>query len=400
MSWLVPIVGLFYASGLATNQLPIEVRGQTQTAYWTVGISGAALFFVSLLAHEVGHALVARREGIGVEGISLWLLGGLAKLEHEAENAGAELRIAVVGPLTSAAVGLVFLFMHQALSGSSGLQALFGSLFGWLGFINLLLAAFNLLPGAPLDGGRVLTALLWMRTRNQTAAQVAGARVGQVLGAGLLALGVFLLQGDDGRNGIWVLVVGVYILVSATSELRSTAALGLLRDIRVREIMDPDPPVLPEWMMVSDLVANAAAYLPHTAFATRSIDGKVTGLVTAEAIQAADPRSWSLLRLADLAFPVDRLLVAGVDDSVLVTMQRARTGVTGRVLVLRPDGRIAGLVGPDITARAAAIQHNRRPVAATVPGPLPPLPPSRDPWDQSSPPTAHSSGPPSAWPTR
>jgi Zn-dependent protease len=362
MSLTVPIIGLVYAVTLAENRFPILVPGQTSTSYWVAGILGALMFFVSLLAHEVGHALVARREGIGVEGISLWLLGGVAKLEHEADNAGAELRIAAIGPLTSFAVGVVFWFFHEAVSGGTGLTELYVELFGWLAFINVILAAFNLLPGSPLDGGRVLSALLWMQTRDQTAAQNAAARFGQVLGGCMTALGVFLLMGGSGANGngILVIFVGGYILMSATTELRATASMGLLRGVRLSEVMDVDPPVLPAWMTVHDLVATAPRFHPHTAFPIRDINGRISGLLTAEAVQATDPRTWPTLRLGDLAFPIDRVQTARTDESVLVTVQRTRNSATGRVLVVHPDGRVAGVVGNDVADRAMHIQQARQ----------------------------------------
>ncbi len=356
MSWLVPLIGLLYAVTLAENRFPFEVPGQSTAAYWVAGIGGAFLFFGSLLAHEVGHALVARREGIGVEGISLWLLGGLAKLEHEARTAGAELRIAGIGPLTSAAVGVAFFLVHRGLSGAGGATELAADLFGWLALINLLLAAFNLLPGAPLDGGRVLGALLWLQSGDQTRAQAAAARVGQVLGAGLLVLGAYLTFGDSNENGIWLLFVGGYIFASAGSELRSSASLGVLRGVRLGEVMDTDPPVLPEWMTVGDLVTGSGAYAPHAAFPIQGIDGRITGLLTADAVQASDPRLWATMRLRDLAFPIDRVQTALVDDPVLTTLQRARSAAVDRVLVLWPDGRVAGVVGPDSGQRAAELR--------------------------------------------
>jgi Zn-dependent protease len=362
MSLTVPIVALVYAVTLAENRFPILVPGQTTTSYWVAGIIGALMFFVSLLAHEVGHALVARREGIGVEGISLWLLGGVAKLEHEADNPGSELRIAAIGPLTSFAVGVVFWFFHEAVSGGTGLTELYVELFGWLAFINVILAAFNLLPGSPLDGGRCLSALLWMQTRDQTSAQTAAARFGQVLGGCMTALGVFLLMGGSSAsgNGILVIFVGGYILMSATAELRASASMGLLRGVRLSEVMDVDPPVLPAWMTVHDLVATAPRYHPHTAFPIRDINGRISGLLTAEAVQATDPRSWPTLRLGDLAFPIDRVQTARTDETVLVTVQRTRNSATGRVLVVHPDGRVAGVVGNDVADRAMHIQQARQ----------------------------------------
>lgn len=406
MSWIVPVVGLVYAVTLAENRFPVTVPGESRGAYWLVGISGAILFFLSLLAHEVGHAVVARREGIGVHGISLWLLGGVAKLEHEAGTPGAELRIAAVGPVTSAGVGLVFLLLHNAISGGlqgPGLIAIFAELFSWLAFINLLLAGFNLLPGAPLDGGRVFSALVWMGTHDQTRAQAIGARVGQALGAALIAGGAYLGFSLGNPNGIWALIVGAYILASASSELRATAAMGVLRDVTVAEVMDADPPVLPDWMTVHDLAATAARYQPHTAFVVHGMDGRVTGLLTAEAVQASDPRSWPALRLSDLAFPLSRVQTAGLHDSVLVTAQRAHTGGSGRALVLAPDGRIAGVVGDDLTARALAITQTRPAAVAPSPSSPPPPPPPVTSPAPTSPGLAGTSlpaGPPTSWPGR
>jgi Zn-dependent protease len=353
MSWLVPLIALLYVWNLAELRFPYEVPGQSAGAYWAAGLLGAFLFFASLLAHELGHALVARHEGIGVSGISLWLLGGVAKMESEPRTAGAELRIAGVGPLTSAAVGVGFFLVGLAFDGATGMVELFADLCGWLAFLNLLLAAFNLLPGAPLDGGRVLGALLWMQTRDQTRAQQVAARVGQVLGAALLAVGLAILASDDNGNGIWLAIVGAYIMMSAGSELRSTPTLGVLRAVRVGQVMEPDPPVLPEWMSVQDLVATAGRYRPHTAFAVQGPDGRLTGLLTGDAVSATDPRQWPYLRLADLAFPIDRVAIASVDDPVLSTVQRARSGATDRVIVLHPDGRIAGITGPEAAQRAA-----------------------------------------------
>jgi len=379
MSWLVPVIAVVYVVSLAKNRFPYEVPDQSSNAYWVAGAVGAGCFFMSLLAHEVGHALVARREGIGVQGISLWLLGGVAKLEREADSAGAELRIAGVGPLTSAGVGLVFLFLNRALATGVGITELYSEVFWWLAFINLLLAAFNLLPGAPLDGGRVLSALLWMQSRDQTRAQATAARVGQALGGALLAGGAFILFGDQNESGIWLLLVGGYIFVNARSELRATPSLALLRGVRIGAVMDPSPPVLPDWMTVQDLVATAQRYHPHTNFPVRGIDGRITGLITADVVRASDPRTWSTLRLVDLAFPLARVGTATADESVLSMVQRTRSGATDKVLVLDHAGAIAGITGPDAAPRALSLADSR-----DHPPPPPPGPPS---------------GPPPAWPT-
>ena len=208
MDWSVPIIALLYTWILATDRFPYEQPGLSDTAYWLAGIAGALLFFASLLAHEVGHAVVARREGIGVHRISLWLLGGLTHLESNAETPKAEIRIAAIGPLTSAAVGVLCIGVDWLVA-DTGTAGLLGHVFAWVGFLNLLLAAFNMIPASPLDGGKVLAGIIWSRTGSATGATVTAARVGMVAGAAMATYGIFNL--DGGGFGFWLVIVGVFI---------------------------------------------------------------------------------------------------------------------------------------------------------------------------------------------
>lgn len=351
MSWVVPFVALLYAVSLAQGQLPNAVPGQPDSSYWIVGGLGAVLFFASLLAHEMGHALVARREGIGVEGVSLWLLGGIARLSHEPDTAGKELRISGIGPVASGACALAFWFAGLALDGGFGLFALLAELFLWLAVTNALLALFNLLPGAPLDGGGVLAAVLWMATRDRTRSQTIAAVIGLALGVALTVLGVLFLV-DGGGNGIWLVVVGVFIAGAARERLRAGPTLGVLRQARAADVMVADPPVLPEWSTVQDVVRRADDLAPHRSFPVQSADGRITGLLTAEAVMAVAPERWPALRVTDLAFPIERVPIALVDEPVLTTIQRTRENPSGRVLVLWPDGRVAGVLGADAAGLA------------------------------------------------
>ncbi|MBI2709617.1 MAG: site-2 protease family protein [Actinobacteria bacterium] len=371
MSWSVPLIALAYAAVLAGNRLPAEAPGQARSAYWIAGLIGAALFFLSLLAHEIGHALVARREGIGVLGISLWLLGGVTRMDHEAGSAGAELRIAGVGPLTSAACGVVFLALNRTLVDQLGTAELYGALFGWLGGLNLLLAAFNLLPGSPLDGGRVLSAALWRIAGDQTQGQQIAATVGQVLGAGLLLVGGILTFGDTNTNGFWMLIAGAFIFSAATAERRSAPGLAVLRRVRLGQVMRPDPPVLPEWMSVQDLVARTPGLAPHEAVVTQAMDGRITGLVTAALVRATDPATWTRLTLRDVAFPIGRLVTARVDAPVAAAVQRASHAPCDRILVLDDSGRVVGITGPEAADQAERLAA---PAPPMPPGPYPPGP--------------------------
>ena len=360
MSITVPLVALLYAFTLAQNRFPITAPGHSDGSYWVAGIVGALFFFVSLLAHEVGHALVARREGIGVEGISLWLLGGVAKLEHEADNAGAELRIAGIGPLTSFAVGVVFWFFHEALSGGTGLTELYVELFGWLAFINILLAAFNLLPGSPLDGGRgAERPALDAHPRPDGRAGGGGplrpgtrCRAPRCRRAALLrrpqperrlrppGRRLHPLQRDVRAEGVGLDGAAPRRAPLRGDGRRPAGPAGVDDGARPRRHRPPLP-------------------APHRLPRPRPRTGASAACSPPRRCRRAT-RAVADLRLSDLAFPVDRVQTGRTDDSVLVTLQRTRSSASGRVLVLHPDGRVAGVAGNDVAERALQVQHIRQ----------------------------------------
>ncbi len=347
-SWTVVLIAALYTFSLAQGQFPQQVPGLSVAEYWAAGAFGALLFFVSLLAHEVGHALVARREGVGVTGIDLWLLGGMAKLESSPETAGAELRISAVGPFVSAGVGLGFLGLHHLLSGG-GTDGLLAVVFGWLGFINLVLAAFNILPAAPLDGGRVLAALLWMANGDEAAATASAARVGQALGWGLSGLGAYLFFGFQNEAGIWLLLVGFYILSAATAELRRAPLIKAVTGVQVGQVMTPAPAPVPGWSSVEQFLWNIDRSTRHDAFPVADPGGRITGLLTSSVVSQLRPDQWGQLRVDDVAFPIDRVLQVPAEAPVLGTLQRMAGTQIGDAVVLGSDGRVVGLLnGPSV----------------------------------------------------
>ncbi len=353
MSWVVPLVATLYAVTLAQGPLPDGVPGQPDSSYWIGGLAGAVLFFLSLLAHEMGHALVGRAEGIGVRGITLTLLGGYTQFETEPATPGAELRVSGVGPVANIVCGALFYGGAQVVRSEPGLLAVMGEMFAWLAFVNILLAAINLLPGAPLDGGAVLGAVVWMITRDRTRAQSITSVIGLVLGAGIGAWG-FLLMTQGSPLGIWALIVGGFIGFNAAGRLRSAPTLGALRTTLLGAVMLADPPVVLEQSTLSDVVARADAWQPHTAFPVQAPDGRITGLLTADVVMAVDPHRWSEVRAVDVAWPLDRVPTASTDEPVLTALQRSEGADVDRILVVWPDGRVAGIAGRDAANRALA----------------------------------------------
>ena len=352
----MPVIALLYTATLATGQFPARAPGLSSGLYWAAGAFGALLFFASLLAHEVGHALVARREGVGVSGIDLWLLGGMAKLETSPPSAGAELRISAIGPVTSGAVGLGFLALHHALGGtgifgggtgapgSGDVAVLLAIVFGWLGFINLLLAGFNLLPASPLDGGRVLAGLLWWRSGNEAASSATAARVGQLLGGGMAGFGTWLLLTGRGDSGLWLALVGWYILASASSELKRAPLMEALSGLRVGDAMSAPPPPVPDWFSIEQFLHGLDRSLPFLAYPVTGLDGRPTGLLTADAVRGLHATQWPSLRVSDVAFPIDRVLTVSPSEGLLNTLQRLGHRPVDRALVLSPAGHVVGLI--------------------------------------------------------
>ena len=216
LSWTVLLVAGLITLTLANSILPIAAPGFSDAAYWVVGILTAGGFLASILLHELGHSVVAEREGVRVDGITLWLLGGVARLRGEPQTPGAELRIAAAGPAVSVALAVGLFAAGWALS-AFGLSSLLVAGVIWLGLINGVLALFNLLPFAPLDGGRITKALLWRRHGDRDRATITTAVAGRVGGYALIGLGLlqFLYIGG---GGLWMAFIGWFVLGTARAE--------------------------------------------------------------------------------------------------------------------------------------------------------------------------------------
>lgn len=355
-TWSVPVIAAVYAAWLALGQFPLDVPDRSAAAYWAAGALAAVLFFVSLLGHEIAHALVARGERIGVSGITLWLLGGVTRLDRDAPDAGAEFRISVVGPLSSLVIAAIFWLAHELTRGTAE-PNLISVMFGWLAIVNLALAVFNLIPAAPLDGGRVLSSILWWRSGDAASANAWAARVGVVVGVVLAGAGLWQMAAGSGAGGIglWGVLIGWWIATTARSELRSAPVRERLRSVRAGEVMMAAPPVAPSWVTIEEFLAGLPAGTPHRAFPVCRADGNLVGLLTAAQVAQTDASTRRQLHVDELAFPLDRIVVAGVDDPLLTVVQRLDGQASPDVLVLWPDGRVAGIVGHDQMRRAATV---------------------------------------------
>jgi Zn-dependent protease/CBS domain-containing protein len=372
MSWSLLIIAGVFALGLAEGRFPSSDPGHTTAAYWLASMVTVLLFFASILGHELSHAIVARRNGLPVEGITLWLLGGVARLGGEAKSPGAELRIAGVGPITSAGFGAVFWVMAQGADGL-GLSGLAVSVLAWLALINLVLAAFNSVPAAPLDGGRVLAALWWWRSGDRTRGLVGAATLGRWLGIGLMAFAAWQFLADDAVLALWTAVIGWFIWQSAVADGRSAITRRSLAGITAVEAARPDPPVVDEWLTVDGLVAMLGDGGDHTAFVVRESDGVLRSIVTLDEIRRVPPNRRSLVRLGEIAIPIADVTTAWATDSLLSALDRVPGDHRPEIVVYDERMCLVGVVSrADLARLVHAASSGGHPKAPPPPPPPPP----------------------------
>jgi Zn-dependent protease len=351
---LLLIAGLLTLS-LAADQFPSEFPGEPTAAYWIVGLAAAGLFFASVLAHEIAHSLVARRHGVEVDGITLWMLGGVAKLGGESPTAGAELRIASAGPATS--VGLAALFAASAYTATAlGAPGLIGSALAWLALINGILAVFNLIPAAPLDGGRILSSLLWFHHGNRHRAAATAAQVGVVFGWLLIGIGGVGWFAGLGFGTLWTALIGWFLISAARAEGQVARARLAFGDVHVRDVMRPDPPRVRGWLTVDEFLRDDAPRLHDPVAVVERFDGSVAGLVSIDRLRSAPPQEGVMRRVQDFAVSIATLRSAHPDDLVADLAARPVRGRVGHTLVFDGD-RLVGLVAPEALAPGQAVSR-------------------------------------------
>ena len=336
-SWL--IVFALVTWSLAAGYFPTEFPGGARPAYWLAAALTALIFFVSILVHELGHSWVALRHGIPIRGITLFVFGGLAQIGREPATPAAEFRIALAGPLTS--LGLAGLFA-AAWFVTREITLVAGAAF-WLARINLMVALFNLVPGFPLDGGRLLRAVAWHWTGSFDRATHMATVAGRVISTLLMGIGVFTALGGDVLGGVWLLLIGWFLEHAAGATEAEAGLRALLRGVTVAQAMTHECARVARDRTLGQLVREEVLGAGRRCFLVTD-DGRLAGLVTLHQIKQVPADRRDGVKAEEVMTPAAQLAVVRPEDTMLAALQRMDDGDVAQLPVIA-DGNLLGMIG-------------------------------------------------------
>jgi Zn-dependent protease len=349
LNWGVLLVAVLLAFSLAQVSLPQVAPRHPGSAYWFAAVIGVLAFLASLVGHELGHSYVAKRNGVHVVEITLWLFGGVAKLEGDADDPGAEFRIAAAGPAMSGLLAALAGAAAWAVERADGSRVLVALLI-WLCAINVVLAVSNLLPAFPLDGGRMLRAVLWRRSGRKRPATRTASLIGQVLAVTMIVVAAVIMWRSSVWSGVWILALGLFLAVAARSEWAASAARPELLGHPVGEFRRGLPLPLTPNSTVADLERVLAAN-PHAVLVPVTDEqGAVSSLVTRDAVSRIPPAQRKVVPIRSLSEPMVGLPRVHPTETVDQVVARLGRGRSWWALVVDGNGVEGVLCSDDVDA--------------------------------------------------
>lgn len=352
-SWLIVFALIVWTLGATV--FPTQNPHLSSGTYAAMAVAAAFLFFTSLLLHELGHALQARREGVEIEGITLWLFGGVASFKGMFPSAGAELRIALAGPAVSMVLGGIFVGVAAALHRPEAVDGVAA----WLGYINLLLLAFNMLPALPLDGGRVFRALLWRSKGDFASATRIAAAAGRGFAYMMIALGLVALVFGGSWSGAWLAFLGWFLLQASGMEARSLLLRDALGGLRVRDLMVRAPVLVTAESTLAEFMDDVAFTHRFTTYPVLE-DGRVIGLLPFARVARVPRSAWEQTHVRDCMLPRANVPVVREEDDLLDALDQMNAGGINRALVM-DDGTLEGLLSVTDVVRLVSWKTAGRP---------------------------------------
>ena len=363
--WSVLVIGAILAWGVAVGVIPPAAPGTPALVAWLVGAGAALLLITSLTAHELAHSLMARQRGVAVEGITLWVFGGVSHIKGDWGSARTEIVVAVAGPATTFVLAGLF-YAIAAVLDAVGAPALAVVVAWWLAMVNVTLLVFNIVPAFPLDGGRILRGILWARRGDRASATRSAALGGRLFALFLMAAGVidFFMTSDIG--GIWLVFIGWFLETASRAEVQGETVRHVLEGVTVGDVMSSNPVVVPGWITVELLVEQYAMRYHFTTFPTHDIAGRIEGLVTLRGMKRVPRPERSRVRAAEIAMPLTQIPIAAPTDLLTDLLPKLGPQSDGRALVFDGD-QLVGIVSPSDVARRmqlADLRSERPPAAA------------------------------------
>ncbi len=339
-SWLIIAVLILFSLG---GQFAMVNRDWGTGVIWGAAVITTILFFVSILLHELGHSVVAQSRGIPVPSIVLFALGGVSQMQREPEKASTEFWMALTGPLVSVVIGVVCIAGARSMGWSSASRPASpaASVIGWLGYINLILALFNMVPGYPLDGGRVLRSILWWKTGNMERATRAAGFVGQGFAFLFILLGLWQFFTGHGFGGLWLAFIGWFLLDASRSSLAQTELMSALRGVRVRDVMERDCATVDANVSVQSLVDEHLLRTGARCVVVQQ-EGYLAGLITPSDIARVERQLWPVTPIGKAMRPVQELRTIAPDALVTTALETmARYNINQLPVV--EDGKFDGI---------------------------------------------------------
>lgn len=351
VSWLIIIVLLTWS--LATGWFATLYPGWSTVTYWVVSLIAALLLFLAVLVHELAHSLVARARGLSVKNITLYIFGGVSNIQQEPQTPGVEFQMAFAGPLTSLLIGGVAYLLLLALGKNTSPLA---AILGYLAIMNVLLGIFNLIPGFPLDGGRVLRSIVWKVSGSLRTGTRVTTIVGEVVAYLLILLGIWFFFGGNLLDGIWLGFIGWFLLSAAQSANSQSMLQSVFKGVTVGEVMNPSPITVPANISLQKLLDDY--FLPRglrSAMVTQ-LD-QLAGLITLADIRSIPREQWSEVPVGHAMIPVDRLHVVSPQQS-LNDVLPLMAGRDVNQLPVVQDGRLVGVLSRDAIVRYMEVRRD------------------------------------------
>lgn len=339
-SWF--LIAALVTGALAFDIFPGELPGRHQAVYLALGVVAALLFFLSILLHELGHSLVSQRCGIAVPRITLLFIGGLAEISREPDDARSELKIALGGPIVSILLSALFGLLNW---GASALHwEAMAHVFGWLSLTNLGLVIFNMFPGYPLDGGRVLRALIWAKTGRLRRATYISSRIGVAFSWFLILYGAWLLFAKHNWGALSLIFIGFFLKSAADSGYANAIQREILRGVRVRDLMTANPASIADTLPLNLAVEDYFLNGHHVAYPVCSADGEFRGLLRLDFLKEIPKEKWPYVSAGDVvAEKSAEALRIGVNESAARAMRLLLAPELSRLAVIE-NGRLVGIV--------------------------------------------------------